>query len=63
MPGFNGTGPTGAGPMTGGGRGMCITDDRKVIERFIRVPIGFGRGLCRGLGRGVGLRLGRRHSR
>jgi hypothetical protein len=23
MPGFNGTGPMGAGPMTGGGRGFC----------------------------------------
>ena len=23
MPGFDGTGPAGAGPMTGGGRGFC----------------------------------------
>jgi hypothetical protein len=23
MPGFNGTGPNGMGPMTGGGRGVC----------------------------------------
>ena len=23
MPGFNGTGPRGMGPMTGGGRGFC----------------------------------------
>ena len=23
MPGFNGTGPRGMGPMTGGGRGVC----------------------------------------
>jgi len=23
MPGFNGTGPRGIGPMTGGGRGYC----------------------------------------
>ncbi len=23
MPGFDGTGPMGAGPMTGGGRGYC----------------------------------------
>ena len=23
MPGFNGTGPNGMGPMTGGGRGFC----------------------------------------
>ncbi len=25
MPGFNGTGPEGNGPMTGGGRGRCAT--------------------------------------
>jgi len=24
MPGFNGTGPRGMGPMTGGGRGYCV---------------------------------------
>lgn len=24
MPGFDGTGPTGTGPMSGGGRGRCI---------------------------------------
>ncbi|MFC1909873.1 DUF5320 domain-containing protein [Chloroflexota bacterium] len=24
MPGFNGTGPRGMGPMTGGGRGFCV---------------------------------------
>jgi len=24
MPGFDGTGPAGAGPMTGGGRGFCV---------------------------------------
>jgi hypothetical protein len=23
MPGFDGTGPQGQGPMTGGGRGLC----------------------------------------
>ncbi|MBN1691210.1 MAG: DUF5320 domain-containing protein [Dehalococcoidia bacterium] len=25
MPGFDGTGPRGLGPMTGGGRGFCVT--------------------------------------
>ncbi len=25
MPGFDGTGPLGYGPMTGGGRGYCVT--------------------------------------
>ena len=24
MPGFDGTGPRGLGPMTGGGRGLCV---------------------------------------
>jgi len=24
MPGFDGTGPRGTGPMTGGGRGYCV---------------------------------------
>jgi len=24
MPGFDGTGPAGQGPMTGGGRGFCV---------------------------------------
>ena len=24
MPGFNGTGPAGIGPMTGGGMGYCV---------------------------------------
>lgn len=26
MPGFDGTGPRGMGPMTGGGRGMCVVN-------------------------------------
>jgi hypothetical protein len=25
MPGFDGTGPTGVGPLTGRGRGFCIS--------------------------------------
>lgn len=28
MPGFNGTGPRGTGPMTGGRRGFCATGTR-----------------------------------
>lgn len=68
MPGFNRTGPTGVGPMTGGGRGMCITDDRELTERFIRGAIGFGRGLGRGRhaaarARGVGPGFGHGRSR
>lgn len=55
MPGFDGTGPWGMGPMTGGGRGFCS-------------PAGFGRargagrrlglGRARGMGRGFGSRWG-----
>lgn len=37
MPGFNGTGPNGMGPMTGGGRGFCIS--RGTAQR------GFGYGM------------------
>lgn len=28
MPGFDGTGPMGQGPMTGGGRGFCAVPNR-----------------------------------
>jgi hypothetical protein len=41
MPGFDGSGPMGAGPMSGGGRGYC------------NIPAGRGFGISRyGLGRG-----------
>jgi len=42
MPGFDGTGPLGQGPMTGRAMGRCVGN-------FVRP---FGRGLGRGLGRG-----------
>jgi len=46
MPGFDGTGPGGRGPMTGGGRGYCtVTAGRSVV----RPAAGFFR---RGGGRG-----------
>jgi hypothetical protein len=35
MPGYDGTGPAGAGPMTGKGRGYCVMelpDDEKLPE-------------------------------
>ncbi|MFC1967534.1 DUF5320 domain-containing protein [Chloroflexota bacterium] len=44
MPGFNGTGPGGMGPMTGGGRGFCNSG------RGFRQPFG-GYGMRQG-GRG-----------
>ena len=50
MPGFDGTGPIGMGPMTGGGRGFCA-----VPMKDWRVPRGgrfFGRGRGRGWRRG-----------
>ncbi|HHU77108.1 MAG TPA: DUF5320 family protein, partial [Firmicutes bacterium] len=57
MPGFDGTGPGGAGPMTGGGRGSCGLP-------FKRSPVTgvYGRPVYPnypGLGLGFGLRRGR----
>lgn len=61
MPGYNGTGPTGAGPMTGRGRGSCNTDP-DYGRPLPDVPFGFGRGM--GLGRCSGRGLpGRRFNR
>ena len=40
MPGFDGTGPRGMGPMTGGGRGFCSPWGRGAAYR----PYGFGPG-------------------
>jgi len=43
MPGFDGTGPQGRGPMTGGGRGFCtlpVNSPRTFSGRFF----GHGRG-------------------
>jgi hypothetical protein len=52
MPGFDGTGPLGQGPLTGGGFGYCG-------RGYAR---GFGRGVRRGrgLGYGRGYGMGRR---
>lgn len=47
MPGFDGTGPRGQGPMTGGGFGPCN-------QRAGRGQYGGGRGMQRGMGRGRG---------
>jgi len=54
MPGMDGRGPAGEGPMTGRGLGRC-TKDGEGTGRF-------GRGLGRGRGRrirGFGQRIGR----
>ena len=50
MPGFDGTGPQGRGPMTGRGLGPCGSG-RAFRRGFGR---GFGRGFRRGVGRGFG---------
>ena len=44
MPGFDRTGPLGAGPMTGGGRGLCNPSTRGSVPAF-RNGLGYGRGL------------------
>ncbi len=49
MPGFDRTGPMGAGPMTGGARGLCNPANAGYNPRFTE---GFS------YGRGLGLRRG-----
>ncbi|MBW1680797.1 MAG: DUF5320 domain-containing protein [Deltaproteobacteria bacterium] len=53
MPGFDGTGPWGEGPMTGGARGLCNPAWAGYGRRW---PVGRGRGYGRGFGRGMGWR-------
>jgi len=55
MPGRDGTGPAGAGPMTGGGWGDC---GPRGITRGIGWGVGRGRGFARGRGRGFGWNRG-----
>ena len=47
MPGFDGTGPAGMGPMSGGGRGVCASPHPGVAAPFFRRGF-FGRGGGRG---------------
>jgi len=51
MPGFDQTGPQGAGPMTGRGMGRCQTPQTRTTEEGTagQVPTG---GVVYGLGRG-----------
>lgn len=58
MPGFDGTGPLGEGPMTGGGFGYCGTGGRPGYGFRGRAFYG-GLGSGRGLGFGRGRRFGR----
>lgn len=62
MPGYNGTGPTGAGPMTGRGRGMC-NNDPDYGRPMPDMPYGVGRGMGYGrrAGLGCGFGLGQRN--
>ena len=56
MPRFDGTGPAGMGPMTGGGRGFCSPWGIGVANRPYGITPGFGYGYGRGYGfaRGFG---------
>ncbi|MBW1695848.1 MAG: DUF5320 domain-containing protein [Deltaproteobacteria bacterium] len=63
MPGLDGTGPLGAGPMTGGGFGLCNPYGRTYgwwpafrFGRGFRRGFGPGRGRGRWFGRGIGWR-------
>ena len=49
MPGFDGSGPSGRGPMTGGGRGYCNPASSYGFERsFSSRGVGFDYGRGRG---------------
>ncbi len=68
MPGFDGTGPMGSGPRTGGGFGFCAPGARaypaytNVVYGVGRggIPYGGGRGFAYGGGRGRGRGFWRR---
>ncbi|OPZ74082.1 MAG: hypothetical protein BWY80_00720 [Firmicutes bacterium ADurb.Bin456] len=46
MPAYNGMGPQGAGPMSGWGRGYCMT----YLDQGAAFTPGYGRGVWRGAG-------------
>ena len=57
MPGMDGTGPMGAGPMTGGARGYCNPAGVGYRPGFGQ-GFGYGRGFGRGRGFGAGFGAG-----
>ncbi|ODS40261.1 MAG: hypothetical protein A7315_09130 [Candidatus Altiarchaeales archaeon WOR_SM1_79] len=70
MPGFDGTGPRGLGPLTGGGRGFC-SPGVSPAPVYAQTPMvgqapvypGVIRGMGFGRGRGMGRRTGRGRGR
>ncbi|WP_082070474.1 DUF5320 domain-containing protein [Methanoculleus bourgensis] len=55
MPGFDGTGPSGRGPLTGGRRGRCVLPETSAATEEGAAPVlrGVGRGgIPWGCGRG-----------
>ena len=54
MPGFDRTGPMGAGPMTGGARGLCNPATRETARAYVGYGYGRGMGLRRGFRGGYG---------
>ena len=50
MPGKNGTGPLGQGPMTGGGFGDCVSRDDVNSQNYTRI-LDMGRGVHCGRGK------------
>lgn len=59
MPRRDGTGPMGAGPMTGRGFGPCAADRAMGNRAGLGMGYGYGRGRGCGYGRGYGRGFGR----
>lgn len=60
MPGMDGTGPVGAGALSGRGLGFCGTARPAAFGPGLGRGRGFGGGFGRGMGGGPGRGLGRR---
>ena len=58
MPGMDGTGPAGAGALSGRGLGFCGSARPADFGLGLGRGFGGGRGMGRGPGRGLGRRLG-----